>query len=217
MNIAFLGDIHEQYEVLNLAPPRAQLVIQLGDFGFLHQQPCTVTPLIETWFIDGNHDSIEMLHALEPTWFPDIKDKLQIGPNLFYIPRGSVHEIGNSIVGFLGGADSIDKATRTEGVDWFRDETIKICDLVKLEDELTCHKKLDVLVTHAVPSTTLKTIFRDSKEPSPSADMVEQAVKYFQPALLICGHIHVDRTDDSSYSHTIVEILDINQFKLFDL
>lgn len=217
MKVAFLGDIHEQYEVLNLAPPRAQLVIQVGDFGFLHNRPCTITPLIETWVIDGNHDSIEMLHALEQTWFPDTKDKFQIGPNLFYIPRGSVHKIGNSIVGFLGGADSVDKDTRTEGIDWFRDETIKIHDLTRLENELACHTKLDILVTHAVPSTTIKKIFRNSREPSPSANMVDQAVKYFQPALLICGHIHMDHIDDSSYSHTIVEVVDINQFKLLDI
>lgn len=217
MNVAFLGDIHDFYEVLKLAPSKAELIVQLGDFGFIHRNPCTITPLVETWFIDGNHDSIELLHSLEPTWPPDEKDKIQTSPNLFYIPRGSVHKIGNSIVGFLGGADSIDLQFRTEGVDWFRDESIKISNVSRLEKELVNHKNLDILVTHAPPSKTIKRIFMGNKEPSPSAVMVDYAVKYFKPALLICGHVHFDTTDDVSYPDTIVEILDINQFKLFDL
>ena len=218
MNIAFLGDIHEDYNILNIVPPRARRIIQVGDFGFIHLRPCKLTPLIETWFIDGNHDSIELLHSLEPTWFPDKKNKIQIGPNLFYIPRGSVHKIGNSLVGFLGGADSIDLKDRTEGIDWFRDEGIKIREMSKLETELKIYdKNLDVLVTHAVPASTITRIFMGQKNPMPSSNMVEQAVKYFQPALLVCGHIHQEYIDDVSYPNTIVEVLDINQFKLFDL
>jgi len=217
MNVAFLGDIHEEYRVLKLVPPKAEQVIQVGDFGFIHLHPCITEPSVETWFIDGNHDSIELLHSLEPTWLPDEKDKIQIGPNLFYIPRGSVHQVGKSLVGFVGGADSVDMADRTEGIDWFRDEGVKIRDLSRLERELGYGRKLDVLVTHAVPTPTIKRIFMGQREPSPSANMIDQAVRYFQPPLLICGHVHEDYTDDVSYPNTIVEILDINQFKIFKL
>lgn len=210
MKVAFLGDLHSEYDIL-LTPPPVRRVIQVGDFGFIHRNPCTITPLIETWFIDGNHDSIELLHNLES----DDDGPICISPNLFYIRRGSVLKVGNSVVGFLGGAESIDRADRIEGLNWFSEEWIRYKDTKQLEWNLSKFDKLDVLVAHAAPARTVVKMLH--REPLSSAKILDEVIKYLHPRLVICGHIHTACIDRTSYEDTIVHVLDIHEFRTFDL
>jgi len=210
MKIAFLGDLHEEYDLLT-SPPPVKRVIQVGDFGFIHSKPCTVVPLVETWFIDGNHDSIELLHNLES----NNDNPICISPNLFYIRRGSVLKVGNSVVGFLGGAESVDRADRIEGFNWFSEEWIRYKDTKKLKENLFKFGKLDVLVTHAAPARTVVKMLH--KEPLASAKILDEVIKYLNPQLVICGHIHIACIDRTSYEDTVIHVLDIHEFRTFDL
>jgi len=212
MRVAFLGDIHEWYHVLLIAPLRTERIIQVGDFGMIHLKPPDTVPPVETWFIDGNHDSIELLNYLATQ---HNEDKTPIAKDIYHIPRGKVIEVGKSLVGFLGGAESVDQDTRTEGIDWFRDEGLKMRDVYKLNDNLQ-GRRLDYLVCHAVPFQSLVRFLSD-RHPSPSSFLLHQVVSELRPRNVICGHIHMDRTDTVSYPDTVVHILDINQYKTFDL
>ncbi len=212
MKVSFLGDIHEEYWILDLVPARTELIIQVGDFGFIHLKPVDMIPIIETWFIDGNHDSIDLLSYFASQ---SKDDKVLIAQNVHYIPRGTVLEIGNSLVGFLGGAESVDADTRTEGIDWFRDEGIKMRDVMKLNDNLK-GRRLDYLVCHATPAKSVIRFMSDT-HPQASSILLHQAITEWRPRNVVCGHIHMERTDTVSYPDTVVHILDINQFVTFEL
>ena len=58
------------------------------------------------------------------------------GPNIFYMPRGSVLSLsdGRNVL-FMGGAESVDKRRRTPGYDWFKQELIRPQDLSNLPGE----------------------------------------------------------------------------------
>ncbi len=212
MRVAFLGDIHGWYGILAIAPPRTELIIQVGDFGFIHLEPPDRVPPVETWFIDGNHDSIELLNYLA-TQHND--DKTWIVRDIYHIPRGTVIEVGDSLVGFLGGAESVDIDCRTEGIDWFRDEGLKSGDVYRLDSKLQ-GRRLDYLVCHAVPFQSLVRFMADI-HPDPSSILLHQVVSSLRPRNVVCGHIHMERTDTVSYPDTVVHILDINQYKTFEL
>ena len=93
---------------------------------------------VAMWFIDGNHDAFPLLWA-----YPPGDDN--VAPNLTYQPRGSlrVDADGTRFV-FLGGAVSIDKATRVVGRSWWPEEAITPGDVRAAER----HGRAHVLVTH---------------------------------------------------------------------
>lgn len=74
---------------------------------------------------------------------------IEIAPNFFYAPRGSVIEIDNTTIGFLGGAFSIDYKMRTDGKDWFSlEEVINENDVDFAIKNFAKHKNIDIFVTH---------------------------------------------------------------------
>lgn len=59
-------------------------------------------------YIDGNHD--------HDPWYRGLETLTEMGPNLIFVPRGTVLELDRRRVAFLGGGDSvIDRAQRSEG------------------------------------------------------------------------------------------------------
>lgn len=213
--IYFLGDIHGDLSKLNrmksVVSPN-DTIIQVGDFGFypndmkmawkfFEEYPCRILA------IDGNHENFDYLSQFS-------KDKpTNIVGNLWYVPRGMVLEIENLLIGFLGGANSIDKAYCVKGLSWFPNEEVTQEDINKLIVNVG-DRKLDVLVTHAPPAYIIPYNFpplklRDWGLPPDwsdnSAKMVEVAYKALKPKKLICGHMHKQVLYDN------IRILDINE------
>ena len=145
----------------------------------------------KVYWCDGNH---------EDHW--DLKEKnkkdapLEIMPNIFYMKRGSVLELPDKRkVLFMGGADSIDKAGRIPGEDWFPEELINQKDLYNLPET-----DIDIVISHTCPLEfhegilSMKRRKRDwswkEKIKDPSAHALSYVFNKYKPKLWYFGHFH---------------------------
>jgi len=195
---AIIGDTHGDFlwtlKVLDHCKDlKISTVFQVGDWGFLWPGLTKPNDQIQAladalhargqtmYFIDGNHD-----------WHPKLRRKKVWPYNLHYQRRGTTRTFQNDdgkdvVVGFLGGATSIDKNSRIEGESWWPEEEI-------LEAELPCDK-VDVLITHDAPEfphnmaeTTLP-LGLDYRCRQ-SRGLIQQAIRNTQPRRLFHGHYH---------------------------
>lgn len=155
--------------------------------------------------IDGNHDN----HPLARAAFPadPVSGIRTIGPNLDWADRGSGWVWSGVRFGALGGAVSIDRAGRVEGVSWWATEAITYFEA----DRLASRGRLDVLLTHESPAHARTPMARFASEASDHAEgcrrMIQGAVETSAPRLLLHGHHHVrysDRISGPGFS-TVVE------------
>ena len=165
--ILLLGDIHGDYRTLQRAIDKANEVgatalIQVGDFGLfrsfgmnneekfknvVHTSKCPV------YFIDGNHDDC--------TRWTTYTEVSQIYPELplYYVPRGTVMEIDNRTIAFMGGAGSIDKNMRLqEGWHWDEKENISPYEVLRMMDNAK-DKHIDLFITHCPPNSVINEHF----------------------------------------------------------
>ena len=136
----------------------------------------------------------------------------EVAPNLFYVPRGTVMDVGGIKIGFLGGAASVDKMYRLrQNMHWSEDELITDEDIAKFDDV----KSVDMLITHCPPQSVIQEHFDPRmlmyfgltpQWRDPSADKVEALWERLGKPPLVCGHMHKSVTDGN------VRILDINEY-----
>lgn len=127
MKILAIGDTHGDLTApCNIALPQAakhdiKLILQMGDFGYWEHQEDgkrfldklskhLVRRGMEMWWFDGNHENHPMLWEKYKPSGPN--GFCEIRPNLWYIPRGSVFNLGHVRCVVMGGAFSIDKGSR---------------------------------------------------------------------------------------------------------
>jgi len=181
--VHFIGDTHADWDGLNRAMascPDADLFIQVGDFGFwppYRQLPIIDKPLL---FVDGNHENHEALASAE----------IEIAPNVWRIPRASHINFNGVKINCIGGAQSVDKHRRTEGVDWFANEVPSYAELNAFADL----PEADIIVGHTAPISIIKQCFPYSLYPGFS--QVEHSLQAiweglgYTPQAYIYGHWH---------------------------
>lgn len=184
------GDIHNEFGKLNeiINVKRPDLIICCGDFGYWPKwvKYGSAAPIenIKTHgakllFCDGNHDD---------HWSLRDREKDELAPNIFYMPRGSTYELddGRTIL-FMGGADSIDKNMRVLGRDWFPEEVITYSNLHNLPEI-----KIDIFITHTCPAELVLDMlkFYPEKKFEPSNEALSELWKMYEPKLWIFGHWH---------------------------
>jgi len=201
--IYLMGDIHGYFEAMikvNRFVNEDDIVIQVGDFGVQHSMvmqwnhlyPAVKCPV---YFIDGNHENFDIIDE-----WP--KDKVkEVAKNLFYIPRGMVMTMQGIRIGFLGGAESVDKAwrrTKSPGQEWWAQERITEEDVARLVKNVG-DQPLDVLITHCPPPTTVLSNFPmintqswglPSNWVDISSHLVAEAIDKVKPKRVYSGHMH---------------------------
>ena len=202
--IMVVGDIHGDFLFLNklIKEKKPDLLISCGDFGWwpkCHDTEGMISSptTSRTWklfgaiengdckilFAPGNHEDWDALDKIEAS------GNTEVMPNIFYMPRGSVYtlEDGRNIL-FFGGAESIDKARRTQGVSWFPQEVATQKDIFLLDK---IKHKIDIVVSHTCP-----TLFSqmDAEFPEKMKDPTRRILDYilttFKPELWVFGHYH---------------------------
>jgi hypothetical protein len=152
----FQGDTHGDLDFVQrtceVASEHGAEIINLGDWGFLwpggsqskYLSKMLVMYGVTMRFIDGNHDWHKEIWRRAPGVLP-----AEIEKNLIYQPRGSFYRDpeGTKFL-FMGGAPSIDKHMRRDGISWWKEEEITDEDM----DVALTHKACDVLVTHDAPN-----------------------------------------------------------------
>lgn len=186
------GDTHGDWKTLSedLSKIKESNVIIAGDFGywpnfspfslkFIHMNGCHI------YFCPGNHENWDALRNFEQN---SNKRIIEIFPNIFYCTFGSVLNIENYNIMFCGGADSIDKGNRTEGINWFREEIITEHDMYSLPER----NDIDIIISHTGPRKIIE-ILNPSfgyRVYDQSCDRLSWIWKHYNPKLWIFAHFH---------------------------
>ncbi|WP_158253285.1 MULTISPECIES: metallophosphoesterase [unclassified Cryobacterium] len=227
-----MGDLHGDLEhalqaFSTFAARGVRCILQLGDWGIIWpggnwqadlrkiSRALARHHMVMFW-VEGNHEYYPKLLN-----YPVDADGVRwITSNIGHLPRGYRTQIGGQfILAALGGANSIDRRLREEGVSWWPDEQISDADLRRLGSE-----RVDVLVGHEAPLMDECALDRSAQESgfSPvdvayaaaSRVMFRRAVLQTRPRLTLGGHYHrfYDQTltVPGETSSTRVVVLDMN-------
>lgn len=192
--IHFYGDVHGMFkEFTNYVntKPKPDYCIQVGDFGtiqFDNNKDKEYLKKLKTPvdFIDGNHEGFNLI--------PTFNKKYSKKYNINHISRGTVSNINGYKILFIGGAESIDKTSRTWGVDWFQEESITYS---QIDNILQNNKKIDIIVSHTCPSE-FEIVKYNYNEPS--RKLLSVLLEEYKPCLWIFGHFHEKKI--SNYKDT---------------
>ncbi len=125
--ILLIGDMHGNFAHLqSLAVFAKELkvtsCVMLGDSLWTHWFDKKYHSEMQSsgvpWYIiDGNHDNICM-----DTEVFESPELYRLANGVFHVPRGYVHFENDARYVFIGGANSLDKVSRTEYIDWWPNE-----------------------------------------------------------------------------------------------
>lgn len=178
-------------------------IYHVGDFGFWPDErgqeylrvidaklALTGSTLLVT---PGNHDDYAFINSLSAD-----KDGLLVAAdNVRVLPRGHRWAVDGVSFVSLGGAASIDFETRTEGMNWWREEAITYGDVMRVAGGGAA----DVMIAHDAPNGVNAlswTSKADTKSHSPKAlgycaesrYMMTHAVDGVRPKVFFHGHYH---------------------------
>lgn len=189
----FIGDIHGNKNAYLKAIGSAEKSVQVGDygagfvnFGFDDEFQSNHR------FIRGNHDSPEICR-MKSGWIPD----------------GTVE--GDMM--FVGGAKSIDRAHRIEGVSWWPDEELSYAEFQNIFD-IYLENKPRVMVTHECPEVIADVLVNANRmtkfnDPSITRQAFSNMWENHKPEIWVFGHWHV--SFDKTILGTRFVCLNINE------
>lgn len=156
--VMVVGDTHARFEILNrlISENRPKVVIVCGDFGYWipMSQFAPIRPQgSKIYFCDGNHENHTFLGLLLKAQ-SHAPIPIEIQDDVFYMPRGSILGLNGQRLLFMGGAESIDKAYRIRGYDWFPEESITENDINKVREG----ERFDTIISHTAPDFIIRSI-----------------------------------------------------------
>lgn len=221
------GDTHGEHDMRKLGfkhfpegrnLTREDVVIVAGDFGLIFYP--TPSPAELWWlawlknrpftvcFVDGNHENHPRLAALpqEIRWGGIVG---KVANNIYHLKRGEIYEICGKKILTFGGAQSIDKLTRVEGISWWPEEVPSYHEMDHCLDSMQLHQhKVDIIVGHTCAFYRAQImcakygIFTE-KESDPTCRMLEHIVQTCEHEAFYCGHWHVD--EDFGKEHFVYD------------
>ncbi len=181
--IYITGDTHGEFSRFNsmLADNGSELgegdyLVICGDFGFIFYPKGTMRyvmqqeqlnemeklPYTVLW-VDGNHENHDILSALPTEEWKGGKIH-RIRKNVIHLMRGQIFDIDGTTLFAMGGAYSIDKYMRREGISWWSGELPLPQEYREAAANLEkVGKKVDIIVTHTAPT---EIIHRMNMEPN---------------------------------------------------
>ena len=207
--IYITGDTHGDYESFTERMSRYPLnrsdtVIVCGDFGFVwdtHYHRYSLAKLtVKQYtivFIDGNHEDHALLGTYSCEQWNGGKVH-RIADNIFHLMRGQHFLIEGKSFFTMGGAYSADKAMRTEGVSWWKEELPNKEEYETAEQTLkACRYKVDYVLTHTVPKSVAERLgaVPDSHE-AQLQEYLEGLYTKLDFKSWFAGHFHVNMLVD---------------------
>ena len=177
-------------------------MIILGDFGFifypnpdnakekyqlkeLSELPYTIL------FIDGNHCNFDRLNSYPvETWNGGKIHR--ISDSIFHLMRGQVFNIQNKTFFTMGGAQSYDKAYRTEGFDWWKEEIPSYQEVNEMIDSANKVKNVDCVLTHTCTTNMISYLIEYSDMYDPTNSILDELDKILTYKHWYFGHWHKD-------------------------
>lgn len=165
MSIYITGDTHGEFSRFSKGnfPQQKELtvddyVIVTGDFGLLWQKNSTYYYWLEILrkkkftilWIDGNHCNFDLINSLPVAEWNSGKVHF-VADNIIHLMRGQVFKISGKTFFTFGGARSIDRGHRIEGVSWWREEEANYSECQEAIDNLAkCGNKVDYVISHGI-------------------------------------------------------------------
>ena len=219
----FLGDVHAESPLMrDFLNSEEKYCLQLGDFGFIfkyndwkwnrflnHFAKNYPNKMIFT--VLGNHENYDSIEKMP------VKDMFgarcrKIRSNVYAVERGEILSVEGLNILCIGGADSIDKAWRQDGISWWAQEKISDTDVKKtVEKGLTC--SFDMVCSHAMPAffmlQNFTPCFQTGSEFSLEKIYCDIENNGVHIPLWIGGHVH--NSIDMTYNDTLFRSLDIGE------
>lgn len=215
--IVFLGDHHgawwEVFWELENKKIENCYVISVGDCGIgFEQKKAEINKIhslneefksrdINFLSIRGNHD--------DPSYFTG-ENRIQLS-NFELIEDYTVVEHDGKSIQFIGGAISIDRTGRREGISYWSEERLKF-----VKNGLS---KVDILVTHTAPSWCFPQQFNEMvygwakeddrllKDLTDERSIMDEIFKVCSPSLHLYGHFHGSWTEEiNGCKHKLLNI-----------
>lgn len=202
MKFLILGDVHSEWSDMNVTiatavreHPDITHIVQVGDFGYgwrgtkpfkaskayFSDEEKKVYDDAEKLWLDGNHENFTKLEEDGGEW----------QPGWTHMSRGSILEVDGYRIMFFGGAASIDKTDRMEGVSWWRQENITYGQVQ--ETLASVDGTIDALFTHdhasRIPYSDSRSK-RDHSESNGNRGLLDVIVERFMPSFCFFGHHH---------------------------
>lgn len=127
-----------------------QIVLEQRKLAYLESKP------YEILFVDGNHENFDRLTAEFPTEERYGGTVSRLGRNVFWLRRGQIYTIEGKTFFCMGGAYSVDKFGRREGVSWWPQELPADAEYRFAADNLVAHgRSVDYVLTHTCPRVVI--------------------------------------------------------------
>ena len=205
------GDLHGNIDKSKLNtkffPQQKELtkndfVIIAGDFGGIWDESRSENWLLRwlekksftTLFVDGNHENFDLLNSYPVTTWNGGKVH-EIRPGILHLMRGQVFQIEGMKFFTFGGADSIDKHYRTEGVSWWPQERPTEEEFEEGMNNLAKHNySVDYIITHTAPLNIVEQLTAYSTFLDPTTIMLSVFQEKINFKHWYFGHFHEDTT-----------------------
>jgi Calcineurin-like phosphoesterase len=202
-----------------LRAEQTRLILHLGDFGIWPgtegrrylDSVSAAADLVnaELWFADGNHEDFAQLGQLDED--NTVADgRVAVRRNVYHLPRGHRWEWHGRTWLACGGGVSLDKAARTEGIDWWPQEEITSAQ----EAAVIAGGHADVMVCHDCPSGVPHDFPRPPSWWAPAdlarndahRERLQRIVAAVRPGQLMHGHLHRAYQRSCDFGYGPVEV-----------
>lgn len=205
------GDTHRQQDFAKLLRftwenpqlTKRDYVIIAGDFGGVLVQstleedlrPYEALPF-SVLFVDGNHENFDLLNSYRVDEWHGGKVHL-IKPDIIHLIRGQVFELKGNTIFTFGGATSIDRYMRQEGITWWKEE---MPSFEELDEGIANLKRygnsVDYVITHSCGERALMYPPLRTRTFQMGLYPENQMLSYFEDILSYrhwyFGHFHMD-------------------------
>lgn len=162
-----------------------------------------------TLFVDGNHENFDELEKYEECSWNGGKVHY-IRPSVIHLMRGYVYDIEGMKVFTMGGARSIDRAYRREGVSWWPQEMPSEEEITRARQNLALNdNQVDLIITHDAPRSIASMISYEKTvkdELMVFLDEIKNTVGYRH---WYFGHFHLDWKIDECHTVLYNKIIQI--------
>ncbi len=182
------------------------ILIIAGDAGYVWKADYkyTVESLQQIFpgtvaFIDGNHENHAVLNGMKISLWNGGRVH-RAAERVYHLMRGEIYSIYGDNYFTFGGARSVDKDRREEGISWWREEEPDAGEMEYGRKQLAANlEKIDYVITHETPLfarafiSRTKTIDSDYHLPSELDSWYKMISESPRLKKWYFGHMHVDQ------------------------
>ena len=164
------GDVHgdinrfsEAFILNETSLTKDDYLIICGDFGFIFLNDNEEKEWLDALakkpynilFIDGNHENFDVINEYPVEIWNGGKIH-HIRENIIHLMRGQVFTIENKKFFAMGGAYSIDKYMRQEGISWWPQELPNDEEYKEATENLLKSNDIDYIISHTAPREIIR-------------------------------------------------------------